>query len=137
MSLTQAGAPGSCGTPGGAFVVRIRADNVAIQNGLYDVAEPGPDLRGDFPEQLWRQYEGALPGAIRALENGSYTQNDWLTVLLHVQAQSIRHPDFARAVHEHIGSVAAAALGPDDIQAERQRTYETPESGWLVPGSRC
>jgi hypothetical protein len=48
---------------------------------------------------------------------------DWLTVLLHVQAQAIRHPDFTRAVHEHIGLAAAATLSPDDIQAERQRTY--------------
>lgn len=110
------------GDPG--TVAKVRADNVAVQNGLYDVAEPGPDLPGDFAEQLRRQYEGALPGAIRALENGSCTRDDWRTVLLHVQAQSIRHPDFARAVHEHLGEAAAAELGPDDIQAERQRTYQ-------------
>jgi hypothetical protein len=88
-------------------VTRVRADNVAVQNGVYDVAEPGPDLPADFAEQLWQQYEGALPEAIRALENGSQTQDDWQTVLRHVQAQSIRHPDFARAVHEHVGEVAA------------------------------
>ena len=63
---------------------------------MYDVAEPGPDLPADFAEQLWQQYEGALPGAIRALQSGSWTQDDWRTVLLHVQAQSIRHPDFAQ-----------------------------------------
>jgi hypothetical protein len=86
-------------------VTRTRADNVAIQNGVYDVGEPGPDLVADFAEQLWQRYEGALPGAIRALENGNWTRDDWQTVLLHVQAQSIRHPDFARAVHEHVGEL--------------------------------
>ena len=112
-------------------VTRTRADNVAIQNGVYDVAEPGPDLPADFAEQLWQRYEGALPGAIRALENRSWTRDDWQTVLLHVQAQSIRHPDFARAVHEHVGEPAAARLGPDEMQAERQRTYQDTRA-WMA-----
>lgn len=113
-----------------SVVPRIRADKVAIENGVYEVAEPGPDLPADFAEQLWQQYEGALPAAIRALETGSWTPADWQTVLLHVQAQAIRHPDFTRAVHEHIGPAAAAMLGPDDIQAERQRTYRDTRS-WM------
>ena len=113
-----------------SVVPRIRADNVAIQNGVYDVAEPGPDLPADFAEQLWQQYEGELPAAIRALEAGTWTCSDWQTVLLHVQAQAIRHPHFTRAVHEHIGPAAAARLGPDDIQAERQCTYRDTRS-WM------
>jgi len=117
------------GDPG--TVSRVRADNVAIQNGVYDVAEPGPDLPADYAEQLWQQYEGALPGAISALENGSWTRDDWQTVLWHVQSQSIRHPDFARAVHEHVGEVVAAELRPDDIQAERQRTYQDTRA-WMA-----
>jgi hypothetical protein len=112
-------------------VARIRADNVAIQNGMYDVADPGPDLPADFAEQLWKQYEGALPGAVRALENDSWTRDDWRAVLLHVQAQSIRHPDFTRAVHEHLGEAAAAGVGPDDIQAERQRTFQGTRA-WMA-----
>jgi hypothetical protein len=111
-------------TQGTGTVTRARAGNIAIENGIYDVAEPGPELSADFAEQLWRQYEGALPGAISALENGSWARGDWQAALLHVQAQAIRHPDFARAVHEHAGKLAAAELRPDDIQAERQRTYQ-------------
>ena len=107
-----------------SVVPRIRANDVAIQNGVYDVAEPGP------AEQLWQQYEGELPAAIRALEAGTWTCSDWQTVLLHVQAQAIRHPHFTRAVHEHIGPAAAARLGPDDIQAERQCTYRDTRS-WM------
>ena len=118
-------------TEGTGTVTRTRADNVAIQNGVYDVAEPDPDLPADFAEQLWRQYEGALHGAIRALENGSWTRDDWQIVLLHVQAQSIRHPDFTRAVHEYVGKAAAAELAADDIQAERQRTYQGT-SAWMA-----
>ena len=118
-------------TNGDGAVGRIRADNIAVENGVYDVADPRPDLRSDFAEQLWQQYEGALPGAIRALEDGSWTRGDWLTVLLHVQAQSIRHPDFTRAVHEYVGQPAASELGPDDIQAEQQRTYRDTRA-WMA-----
>ena len=74
---------------------------------------------------------GGAAGAIRALENDSWTRDDWLTVLRHVQAQSIRHPDFARAVHQHVGEVAAAELVQDDIQAERQRTYQNTRA-WMA-----
>jgi hypothetical protein len=112
-------------------VARIRADNVAVQNALYEVAEPGPNLPADFAEQLWKQYESALPAAIRAMEVGNWTPADWQTVLLHVQAQSIRHPDFSRAVHEHIGPEAAAKLSEDDIQAERQRTFQDTRA-WMA-----
>lgn len=118
-------------TEGTGTATKSRADNVAIQNGVYDVAEPGSDLPADFAEQLWQQYEGALPGAIRALEGRCWTRDDWQTVLLHVQAQSIRHPDFARAMHEHVGEVVAAELGPDDLQAERQRTYRDTRA-WMA-----
>jgi hypothetical protein len=112
-------------------IARIRAENVATEYGLYDVAEPGPDLRADFAEDLWRLYEGKLPQAISALEKGSFTRDNWLTILLHVQAQSIRHPDFARAVHEHLGPSAAAAVGPDGIQVERQRTFDDTRN-WMA-----
>jgi hypothetical protein len=50
---------------------------------------------------------------------------------LHVQAQSIRHPDFTRAVHEHVGPAAAARLGQDGIQTERQRTYQDTRA-WMA-----
>ena len=112
-------------------VREVRADNIAIQNHVYDVAEPSPDLPDDFAEQLWQQYEGSLPRAIKALEHGTWTQDDWQTVLLHVQAQSIRHPDFGRAVREHVGAAAGGGLGPDDIQAERQRTFQGTRN-WMT-----
>ena len=53
-------------------VREVRADNIAIQNHIYDVAEPGPDLPDDFAERLWQQYEGSLPGAIMALEHRTW-----------------------------------------------------------------
>lgn len=112
-------------------VARIRADNVAIQNGLYDVAEPRVDLPADFAEQLWQQYEGALPQAVSNLGGGSGTCDDWQTVLLYIQAQAIRHPDFTRAVHEHVGQTTALKLSSDDIQAERQRTYRDTRA-WMA-----
>jgi hypothetical protein len=52
-------------------------------------------------------------------------------VLLHVQAQAIRHPDFTRAVHEHVGQATALKLSSDDIRAERQRTYRDTRA-WMA-----
>jgi hypothetical protein len=101
----------------------IRADQVAVQNGLYDVDQPGQELPADFAERLWEAYEGPLPAAIRALESGSYTKDDWLTVLLHVQAQSIRHPDFDREALNYLAAQGAPAPGGDQVQSQRQRTH--------------
>jgi hypothetical protein len=87
------------------------------------VAEPRLDLPADLAEQLWQQYEGALPQAVKNLVDGAWGGDDWQTALLHIQAQAIRHPDFTRAVQEHVGQATALKLSSDDIQAERQRTY--------------
>jgi len=109
----------------------VRADNVAVQNGLYDVGQPGPELPADFAENLWRQYEGPLPAAIKALEAGRFTQEDWLAVLLHIQAQSIRHPDFDRQALDYIARNETADPGRDHIQIQRQRTHEETRQ-WMA-----
>lgn len=101
----------------------IRAEQVAVQNGLYKVDQPDPGLPADFAERLWQQYEGPLPAAIKALESGCYTQDDWLTVLLHIQAQSIRHPDFDHEAHSYITRFGATVSDRDQVQAQRQRTH--------------
>jgi hypothetical protein len=95
------------------------------------VAQPGPDLTADFAEQLWRQYEGKLPSAVTALDNGSWTPAHCQTVLLHVQAQSIRHPDFDRAARDYIRSMGGPELSGDDVQAQRQRTYQETRD-WMA-----
>ena len=41
------------------IVARIRADNVVIQNGPYDVAEYRLELPADSEEQLWQQTLGS------------------------------------------------------------------------------
>ena len=112
----------------------MRADQVAVQNGLYDVDQSGPELPADFAERLWKAYEGPLPVAIRALESGKYTKDDWLTVLLHVQAQSIRHPDFDREALNYLARQGARSPGGDQVQAQRQRTHV--ETRQLMAGAR-
>lgn len=109
----------------------MRADQVAFQYGIYDVALPGPDLAADFAEQLWKQYEGKLPSAVSALDDGSWTSSHWQTVLLHVQAQSIRHPDFDHAARDWIRSLGGPELSSDDLQAQRQRTYRETRD-WMA-----
>ncbi|MGV9350192.1 DUF4238 domain-containing protein [Streptomyces spiralis] len=80
----------------------LKAENIAYQYGLYDVDDPSSDLPADFAEAIWQEYEGALPTVIRALEQGTFTKDDWKTILLHVQAQSIRHPDYDRVAVTYI-----------------------------------
>ncbi|MFD8812887.1 WD40 repeat domain-containing protein [Streptomyces sp. NPDC059627] len=42
------------------------------------------------------------PAVIRALKQGTVTRDGWKTILLHVQAQSIRHPDYDRVAATYI-----------------------------------
>jgi len=130
VRMRLAGVPGT--------VAGIRADNVAIQNGVYDVADPGPDLPADFAEQFWKQYEAALPGAVRALADGSWTRDDWRTVLLHVQAQSIRHPDFARAVNSLRPRAwrGAECLAASRLAAGQGKLFMPPAPSVPQPGRR-
>ena len=109
----------------------MRADQVAFEYGVYDVAQPSSDLAADFAEQLWRNYEGRLPSAVKALDDGSWTRDHWSTVLLHVQAQSIRHPDFDRAARDYIRSMGDPEPSKDDVQAQRQRTYRSTRD-WMA-----
>jgi hypothetical protein len=118
-------------TVGSRDVSVMRADRVGFQYGIYDVDQPGPDLAADFAEQLWKQYEGSLPAAVKALDNGSWMPSDWHTILLHVQAQAIRHPDFDRVARDYVRGLDGPELSGDDVQAQRQRTYQETR-GWMA-----
>ena len=108
----------------------LPAEKVAAEFGLYDVERPTPSLPADFADKLWEQYEGALPAAAVALESDGFTAQHWETVLLHVQAQSIRHPDFDRVASAHLG----AGVPRDAIQEQRQVTHR--ESRRLLSRAR-
>lgn len=101
----------------------MRADQVAIQNQIYDVDEPSNDLAADFAEDIWKLYEGQLPDAIRALEVGDCTREHWGTLLLHIQAQSIRHPDFDAVASVYLTNAGVAQPSRDHVQRERLRTF--------------
>ncbi|MGK4586216.1 hypothetical protein [Kitasatospora sp. HPMI-4] len=102
----------------------IRADQVAVQNGLYDVDEPYEELPADFAETLWQRYETALPGAVQALEAGTFSRADWHIILLHIQAQSVRSPDFDRVATAYLIRQHGTTPLRDHIQRERQRTHQ-------------
>jgi hypothetical protein len=103
---------------------------VAAEFGLYDVERPTPSLPADFADKLWEQYEGALPAAAIALESDGFTAQHWEVILLHIQAQSIRHPDFDRVATAHLGIGAPR----DMIQEQRQITHR--ESRQLLSRAR-
>lgn len=101
----------------------LKAENIAYQNGLYDVDTPSSDLPADFAEAIWQTYEGALPAAIHALEQGTVTRDDWKTILRHVQAQSIRHPDYDRVAVTYIQEDGVPTPERDHVQRQRQTTF--------------
>jgi hypothetical protein len=107
----------------GKLLGPLRADQVAVQNGLYDVDEPDEELPADFAEALWQSYEDALPPAVQALEADNFNEAEWQTILLHIQAQSIRSPDFDRVATTYLVRTRGGIPARDHIQRERQRTY--------------
>ncbi|MGW1917795.1 hypothetical protein ACWCQS_45945 [Streptomyces sp. NPDC002076] len=110
----------------------LKAENIAYQYGLYDVDDPSSDLPADFAEAIWQEYEGALPTAILALEQGTFTRDDWKTILLHVQAQSIRHPDYDRVAVTYIqGEGGLPTPGRDHVQRQRQTTFRETRQ-WMA-----
>jgi len=108
----------------------LPAEKVAAEFGVYDVERPTPSLPADFADKLWEQYEGALPTAAVALESDGFTAQHWEAILLHVQAQSIRHPDFDRVATAYLG----ARVPRDVIQEQRQITHR--ESRQLMSRAR-
>ncbi|MGW7003697.1 hypothetical protein ACWGCW_12915 [Streptomyces sp. NPDC054933] len=101
----------------------MRAEQVAVQNGLYDVDRPDDELPADFAETLWQSYEGDLPGAVQALEAGTFGEPEWQTILLHIQAQSIRSPDYDRVATTYLIRRNGTIPARDHVQRERQRTH--------------
>ncbi|MGI5461248.1 hypothetical protein ACQEWB_50510 [Streptomyces sp. CA-249302] len=109
----------------------VKAENIAYQYGIYDVDAPSSDLPADFAETMWQEYEGTLPAAIRALEHGTFTRDDWKTILLHVQAQSIRHPDYERVAITYIQEDGVPAPERDHVQRQRQTTFRETRQ-WMA-----
>lgn len=108
-----------------------RADQVAVYCGLYAVDQPDSDLPADFAEELWSQYESALPGAVRTVESGTYTREDWAVILLHVQAQSIRYPDFDHVAELYFARNGVNNAGRDLRQRQRLRTFDETRE-WMA-----
>jgi hypothetical protein len=108
----------------------MSADQVGFEYGVYDVDQPRPGLDADFAEQIWRQYEGGLPAAVAAVEEGSWTRADWMTILLHIQAQAIRHPDFDRVARDYLRALDESGLSSDDVQEQRLRTHQETRA-WM------
>ncbi len=109
---------------------RIRAREVAKEKHLYDVQEPCQDLAADYADQLWAQYEGKLSAAIAALASGTCEPHHWSAILAHIQALTVRHPDFARFAETHLHQ-GAAPQDPDTIHRDRLRTLDEAKR-WMV-----
>lgn len=110
------------------------AQAICYEYGLYEVINPSPTLPADYAEQWWQTYEGALPGAIRALEAGTAGVDEWLTVLLHVQAAWPRHPDFERDVNAQKAAKGQPPVTGDDLEHLRKTVLD--ETRTVMAGSR-
>jgi hypothetical protein len=99
----------------------MEAAEVAFEYGIYDVQNPTVDLPSDFAEQEWKKYEDMLPGAIRALEVGTFGTAEWQVALSHVQAVWARHPDFARDIGDQRAAQGQPRPIGDDVQRLRKQ----------------
>ena len=79
-------------------------------------------------------YEGALPGAIGALEAGTAGAGEWKTVLLHVQAAWPRHPGFERDANEQRAKKGLPPVTGDCLEHLRKAALD--ENRTLMAGSR-
>lgn len=112
---------------------RIRAQEIGKQKHLYDVHEPCEDLPADYADRLWEQYEGALPTAIGALSANAYDLQHWSAILAHIQALTVRHPDFARFATTHLHQ-GVSPPDPDAVHRDRLRTLD--EAARWMAGAR-
>lgn len=96
---------------------------------------PPEGLSENFIDDLWKTYESELPGAIERLGVGAWTDRDWETVLLHLVAAAVRHPDFARVATEYRAARGDAISHPDEVQHERLLTLQNTPA--LLAEGRC
>jgi hypothetical protein len=100
-------------------VKQTRAEKIAKTMGEYWVAHPPAGASPNFIDDYWDQYEPDLPGAIRRVEGGTWTERDWETIRMHVVAEAVRNPDFARAAADYRAAKGDPITHRDDVQYER------------------
>ena len=116
--------------------VKIRsAEKVARSIGVYRLESPPEDLSENFIDDLWNTYESGLPGAIERFGVGAWTDRDWNTVLLHLVAAAVRHPDFERVATEYRAARGDSISHPDEVQHERLVTLQNTPA--LLAEGRC
>lgn len=96
-----------------------RAEKVAKTIGEYWVAHPPPGLSPNFIDGYWDQYEPELPGAIRRLEDRTWTERDWEAVRKHLVAEAVRNPDFERVAIDYRAAKNDPIAHRDEVQYER------------------
>lgn len=106
----------------------VRASKIAAAWGEYTIDEPPPGLSPNFIDEMWDSYETHLRRAITALESGVYSPEHWGHVLDHVQAQSVRSPDFLVKATVYLAGLGIENPTRDQLQFERIKTHaNTPQ----------
>ncbi|MBR7828706.1 hypothetical protein KDK95_20525 [Actinospica sp. MGRD01-02] len=113
---------------------RQAAANICFEYGLYQVEQPSTSLAAHYANDWWETYEGALPLAAKALEAGTAGRDEWLTILLHIQAVWPRHPDFERDVNEQGARRGLPPVAGDFLERLRQAALK--ENRQVMAASR-
>ena len=99
-----------------------RAETIAKERNAYALENPPPGVDRNIIDRIWDSYEAKLPGAIDALSRGTYTANEWQTVLEHVNGQSARSPDYLVRAAKYLAEQGISAPTRDQLQLERLKT---------------
>jgi hypothetical protein len=113
----------------GEILSPMSASNVSKVRNEYALEEPPPGVDRNMIDALWDAYEPHLPAAIRSLERGRPSQDEWRAILGHVHAQGVRSPRFRDRAKEYL-QVERGVTDPtwDQVQAERVVTLaNTPK----------
>jgi hypothetical protein len=101
--------------------ILTKSQNIAGEKDVYRLLAPASGLASNIIDRIWDAYEPDLPAAITAFENGTWGDDQWATILFHIYAQGVRHPEFASYAAKHL----AAQGDPSDHDAAQQARVTT------------
>jgi hypothetical protein len=126
---------------------RTKAEGIAGEKDVYRLLHPPSGMLSNAIDTIWVAYEPLLPRAVKAFEDRTWGGDEWATILFHIYAQGVRHPEFATYAAAHLASQGEPS-GPDDAQIARITTlaalpqvmarwkfavlYRSPESNRFV-----
>jgi hypothetical protein len=113
--------------------VTTTPDQVAWEDKLYRLLNPGQGVDPDVVDQAWTALENGYREAVAHLEAYSTNPADIAWLISYVCAAGVRHPEFAGAVNRWRADAGLPLLAGDDVQIARLAFLNTgvvPMAQW-------